>query len=701
MLELSGIRHPRPLPAVCAAAVCILFGCVYINTFYNAKTAYNTAQRQHRKLMEKYPDSSFTSLSLPQNVTREYDSAISKSMKVLEVFDEKVKWHDDALFLMGRAFYYKGEMNSALRRLRRLQERFPESPFIPESYLYMGKAHLEMGSLNEAEETFGLILERYPELNANEEVSMLLAQVAIRREGKALALELLEKVRESITDDLKKMRLYLQIAELYMDLDQHAKAVGLLRDSPRKKKLPEVLYRIDMAEVTCLVELDSLDEALVATEAMRKEKLYAGHVPEILLAKGKVLKEMGRIDEALKEFQRVVDGYPEHERTGEAWYEKALIYQKHKGDYEQAQECYRKAAAMLKDEEKKAVAEERSQAMALLKKYRETDSLVFTDSTDTTAAAAADTSLDTLADTTANYGVKYLRLGELFWLSLDEPDSAFKYYLLMAEDSLIESDSLPKALYAAGWLALNAINDTSRADSLFDTLLRHYGANDYAKAAQVTRGDTVTVETRGDSAQKYFLRAEDAMFDDDDTEKAVELYLEAFERFPDQAFGQKALYAAAWLNDHVLQKNKTAFTLYRQLCDSFPDSEYCVEGGRERITTVEDSLRVLKARRRSKKASNDREKEPSGSQKEDAHAGNDGTVSANTTKDTLSPTETVGEPAPETSPPSGEPTPDDASAEENRPPSVGRPPEGSHSTDDDSDSILVGRDNTLSSPDEE
>ena len=55
----------------------------------------------------------------------------------------------------------------------------------------------------------------------------------------------------------------------------------------------------------------------------------------------------------------------------------------------------------------------------------------------------------------------------------------------------------------------------------------------------------------------------------------------------------KALYIAAWLCDDVLNKNRTALKLYREICEKFPDSEYCLNNVKPRIQAYENKLNEL------------------------------------------------------------------------------------------------------------
>ncbi len=565
----------------------VLSGCVYFNTFYNAQVAYKTARKEHKKLEKTRPDSIST---LPKSVEAGYDTAISKSNKVMTVFHKNEDWHDNALFLIGRSQFYKGEYARAIRRLRQLQEEFPESPFVPESYLYLGKAHLKHGNLNRAEELFATIEKRYPGLNEDEEISFLRAQIAIEREGKAHAIELLEKVKSSVRDPHKKLELFLQIAELHIEMRQYEKAIALLQEAPRPKNASHLFYQLDLALSTCYLELDSLSRSLEIVSKMQEKRHYAQHLSTILFRKGVLLSRLERYDESISTFEKLTIDHPEDSIAGEAWMQLAEIYQKDKADFIKARECYSEAVKLLKDEEKRELAKERLAAIEELMAFWGKTSPTSDSLTEPkqTAVNKADTS-DTL---------DHFHIAELFWLSLGEPDSALKHYIAVSTDTSGKKDSVSKALYVAGWISMKVLGDSASADSILSVLVDRYPASEYAKVAQQVLGEDITVKTRADSAMVKYAHAEQILYAEKNPSAAADAFEGVHELYPDQPYGAKALYAAAYINDFVLEKNKSAFDLYRQLCREHPENDLCLREAKPRLKVVSDTLRVRKARRR-------------------------------------------------------------------------------------------------------
>ena len=236
------------ISSFCLVNIVLLLRCAYLNCFYNAKMAFNKAYKAHMKLKHEGAD---TTDELPEEIKAGYERAINKTIKLVDVYPKRVKYHDDALFLKGKATYYKREYASAIRRLRQFQKEFPKSPFIPESYLYLGKAYLGDENLEKAEETFELILEKYPKLNKDEEITLLMAEVAIRREGKSQAIRILEESLQSIKSEEKRMGIVLQLCDLYVDLKLYEKAIELCKKAPRNKDYPNYLFQVDQYLLIC------------------------------------------------------------------------------------------------------------------------------------------------------------------------------------------------------------------------------------------------------------------------------------------------------------------------------------------------------------------------------------------------------------------------------------------------------------------
>ncbi len=127
------------LCALCLLA--LLAACSIDNTMYNARSYFKSAKA--RPLNANGRPS-------PQAVA-DYTKSIEKCGIILTE-RRNSKDADDALFLMAKALYYKG--NSAFQakeQFENLIKVFPDSPFVPEAYIYLGRINREINRAKEAE----------------------------------------------------------------------------------------------------------------------------------------------------------------------------------------------------------------------------------------------------------------------------------------------------------------------------------------------------------------------------------------------------------------------------------------------------------------------------------------------------------------------------------------------------------------------
>lgn len=558
----------------------VLVGCTaYFNTFYNAEETFKEGQLAHQKVMDNYPDSLVVTPS--PDIAAKYDRAIDKANKTIESFQKKKKWHDDALFLMGKAYFFKKEMARAIYRFRQLEREFPNSSYIPEANLYIGKSYIEEGSLDKAEEVLAAAEKRFPELNRDQQITRLMVTIAIRRNGKSQAIALLEQMLVTVKSDRARLDLYLHTAELYIELKQYQKAVLLLKGVSRKRDFPVQMYRIDRSLYTCYQELDSLQLALKQIDIMIAEKVYSVFFDEMLYYKGVLLYRMGETDRAikvLKELTAGVDSLTVGSDTssfkGKAFAELALIYQKEKEDYDKAN-GYLKLAAGSRDTTSQAFARKRLSAMDRLKKLR--------DGTEKADSAKGSSSFT---------------IGELFLFELDEPDSAFNEFYRLFNDSTTDSRYVPKAMLQAAVIAREDLKNKIVADSILQAMLTRFPATEFAKKAQIELGLAATVTTREDSAEAMYRQAESLFYKDDNVKDAIELFYDIAKDYPELAIAPKSLFAAAWLSGTVLFKKKTSKMLYEKICEKYGESIYCTEVAKPKIKAVVDTLAKLDQLRR-------------------------------------------------------------------------------------------------------
>lgn len=577
-MEMQRVKQYLPL-VLFVSLLSTLHCSTYFNTFYNAETSFGDGYKLHEKVMENFPDSLL--VSPPPEARAKYDRAIEKALKVLNVFPRDKKWHDDAVFLLGKAYFYEKETGKSIRYLRQLQQEYQQSPYIPESYLYLAKAYIADENLPKAEETLKFALDRYPFLDKDHKISLLLIEIEIRHEGKSRAISLLEQVRTTVKSSKLQIDLLLRVAELYQGMEQYDKAIALLKKAPRDKKDALQEYRIDHNLVSCYVAVDSLKKAALLLKTMRANKLYVPYQKEILFVNGLILARMGNTDEAIAVFKQVVGSADTNvlkadtsKLISKAWFELGQLYQKRKFNYKEAQKYYKLVSERtVQDSTVTPLATARMKAINQIIDLRK-------------RIAACDTGIK---HTAGRY-----KIGELFFYELDEPDSACCEFRCLTKDTIVDSLFFPKAIFAAARIEREQLNDTAHSDSLFKLLIARFPGTDYSRRAQEELRVSAITKTRKEQSAEAFREAEKIYFFDNDPKAAVQAYYNVYKKYPDLAIGPKSLYAAAWITDNELQKKKIAKSLYEKICERYPQSGYCKNEAQPRIKVVLDTLEALR-----------------------------------------------------------------------------------------------------------
>jgi len=117
----------------------------YYNTFYNAKQyykdGYNDVVKQRSKINPERPIILFEQ---PVKISESnFDQAISKSADVLRNHP-KSKWVDNALFLIGRSYFYELKFYSADQKFKELYNATQSDVMQQKSVLWQGRVALQM-----------------------------------------------------------------------------------------------------------------------------------------------------------------------------------------------------------------------------------------------------------------------------------------------------------------------------------------------------------------------------------------------------------------------------------------------------------------------------------------------------------------------------------------------------------------------------
>ncbi|MCC7429606.1 hypothetical protein IT568_02065 [bacterium] len=255
----------------------------YYNTLFNAKKLFEKTERTY---LERLKTEAFGTSSMAQNTSRlksdlnanekkDFDLVIEKCSKLLELYPNS-KHKDNAIFLIGKSFYYKWEFEKSTQKFDELRSNFPKSKFCEDALLWKGKS-LYKRRFSEPLET--------DKIKFTSQAEEILSNVIIESKKKYVVGDAYQTLGE--------------IAVLRLDLE---KAIVNFNKSIEFIKDKQIKINVHFKIGDALLELGKNDEALA--EYTKIEKLSPGIEDEFEknYKKGKALRLSGKIDEAKKIF---------------------------------------------------------------------------------------------------------------------------------------------------------------------------------------------------------------------------------------------------------------------------------------------------------------------------------------------------------------------------------------------------------------
>ncbi len=413
---------------LCCIFVLLHTRCAYFNTFYNAQSYY----RQGLKLVTN------DTLKVDSEL---FDKAIEKCAAVIVKYPDS-RYVDDAIFMMGASYYYKGDYVRSLEKLEFLTNNFPGSKFYDDAMYYTGLAYYKSEKFNksiialkEAEKYkrfrrkahLVLCYAYYRDGNYRDlrNTANLLMKEKLSRKDRLAMLKILGEAEYSLGDYESALGTYNEIVSLEQDLEQKKKS------------------KLRIASI--YLEMNQYDECL--------RYLESEYDPEFRLLLASLYLRLNKIEEAKQVYAEVRDNRIS-EYSSRAYYELAQI-----AEMEDSLEL---AIAYYDTLATKAAGE-------LLKKA-------------TTKSGILKKILD-LTNKTEDIDKAQFSLGELYFVDLKDTQKAMAYYENVYKN-YPESGLAPKALYANFWISKMILKQDSLAQSLAQELSSRYAGTEYAKSAQ-------------------------------------------------------------------------------------------------------------------------------------------------------------------------------------------------------------------------
>lgn len=315
----------------CLAAV-LLSSCVYFNTFYNAEKSFRQAEKA-RDTFEREQ----TGRALNQRARGTYEGLYEKAVRKASLVLDKHRDSDlvdDAMFLIGRALYWKRDYQYAARSLQDLEDNFPDSEFVDRARYWRALCLDELSQDEEARVLFrSLMSDRRPVVGAL--AGLQLGTMAEREQDWGGAILQYQATLAAFPRSRLASQLWLRIGRSHLQFDEPARIdSGLVAlDAALAADPPDsVEYRARLSRGQALYRRGENEGALKVYQDLMREGKFRSWEGETRLLIGHYHRDRGDLAQALTEFEQIRDDFPQTDVSAMALYETGALYLQEEGD---------------------------------------------------------------------------------------------------------------------------------------------------------------------------------------------------------------------------------------------------------------------------------------------------------------------------------------------------------------------------------
>ncbi len=498
-------------------------GCVYFNTFYLARKNFNQAESARKK--DKRDKASGSEL-------KGYQEAIRKCSKVLSESPNS-SWVDDALFIIGKSYYYLGAYDKSERQFRDLLSSFPDSKYAEESRFFLGKARYQLENYSLAREIFTEYLEASKNNDFRAEATYLMAEMARSEERFDEAIDLYSQFSDRYKSDFRRPEVQFKIGELQFQKEQYAAAERSFALAADLANEPKSRLNAAYEQGRSLYALDSVAAGLALFERLRDDQKDSVYLGNILLRIAEGMNLQGEEREAILLYDDIAVNFAKRIESAEAYYRLGEIAQEQWGDLITAKEMYLLASKEQRGDTWRAQALEKVSDISRVETY------LASMASDTTEAAVTNRFL----------------LAEMYRTDLGRPDSALAEYKVIV-DQYASSEVAPRALLAIGWLYESHYGDTAQAQSYYQQVIDKYPQSDAVQQA-LDLLDLEGAEPFALYPDKIYAMAEQQYFDLRDLDSARSLFSRLVDDYPQSRYVPQAEFAIARIDlERFIPDNK-------------------------------------------------------------------------------------------------------------------------------------------------
>lgn len=590
----------------------------YFNIYYNASRIFSEAESE---LLKQQKDIFTTKEIAPGgNVTNKFVQVIEKCSKILQ-YHQNSSLVDDALFMIGKAYYYQKEYPSAIRKFSELLATFPDSKYALEAKFWIARSYAKTIEIDRALKLLNEVYQEAKDEDDEEVMSYALLEILkiyFKRNDYEGIINLGQEYVKISDDDEAIAQVLMQIGNSYARLGQLDKA---LENFLKVKKYTSDYYYIFKSQLEyakILREKERFDEAKAVLDNLYSETLFDEYKDYTELEYAYLSLSQKDTSKALNYFIKVDTSYQSKETAGIAQYELANYLENVLGNLDSAKYYYDKSLRSQIPDDLKKNAQFKSN---LLNRYKnlwtsiknlekqipilrtfpvdttypkfqevEIDSSMLNDSTYLAElqeyfaekrradslyveklkrdSLTYQANLKTADSLEVNIARLKFDLATLFMVDYNKPDSAYNYLKEIVE-KYPDRDFSERAFYALA-SHYESIGEKEKADSLYRFLYNNFVDSEISKI--VARRLKLPPRVSKNDLPDLEYREAEELVEQKKYKEAIDKFYQIYDKYEKTDYAPKSLLMIGHIYENKLSLYDSAYSVYKTLKDKFPQS---------------------------------------------------------------------------------------------------------------------------------
>lgn len=315
----------------------------FFNAYYNARAEFakgilsirSTQTYGRLAKLEIFP-----SLESAASGKAQFDAVIVKTTSI-------VRYHptgdlvDDALLLLGKAYYYNREFQPAERKFKEILTNYESGDVVDQATLWYGRTLAQQRSQTEAKEILGRVIESAKsDANTKGDAHYALAELAIGEEEYAEAIKQITLGNALTTDRDLQARATFTLARIHDLLSEYDKAAAAYFKVVELDPLYELRYAAQLNYAVDLREQKRVDESIATLLRMLDDDKNLEKFAEIRYELSVCYERQDRVGRAIDLYLEIIRRHPKTEQSARSYYRLGSIQQDINRKYASAKAFY-------------------------------------------------------------------------------------------------------------------------------------------------------------------------------------------------------------------------------------------------------------------------------------------------------------------------------------------------------------------------